>query len=252
MPGNLLAKYAHGILEMLVEVCHLLVVCSQTSFSAFWPSPCLILCQCKLKKPTLNRLQWLPLILLLGLSQNYNLITILRLNLIVLTLILTFYHVHADRAQFESHPIKACKLGSAMEMSSPRLSKIACIEIYLFLCFVPVMKNSCCIFNSLTVLGHIIATSVSILQMITLLALSTTFACFTCTNILESASSWSEERSKAIDAESLGKITDSLPFLNPPASTNFCDSLNLVFPLSIQSLYKMSEYFLYFLDLTTF
>ena len=74
---------------------------------------------------------------------------------------------------------KACKLGNAMEMSSPMLSKIACIGIYLFLCCVPVMKNSCCMFNSLTVLGHIIATSVSVLQMITLLALSTTFACFT-------------------------------------------------------------------------
>ena len=47
-----------------------------------------------------------------------------------------------DRAQFKSHPVKACKLGSAMEMSSPRLSKIACIKKQLFFCVVPVMKNS--------------------------------------------------------------------------------------------------------------
>ena len=129
---------------MLVEVCHLPVVSSQTNLFAFWPS--LILCQCKLKKPTTNRLQWLSLTLWFGLSENYHLI---KLNLIVLTLILTFYHAQIEHCSSQS------------KMSSPRLFKIACIGINL--CFLSVMKNSFCMFNYLIVLGHITATSVSML-----------------------------------------------------------------------------------------
>ena len=65
-------------------------------------------------------------------------------------------------------------------------------------------------------------------------------------NILESASSWSEERSKAIDAESPVKIIDSLPFRNPPVNTNFV-TLSTYFPLSIESSYKKSAIFSLFL-----